>query len=60
MHKSQTAVYGRRMDQTAHLIRDLIHWANDEDGPVSFIFPDQEKAFDRVNHTFLFKTMRAF
>ena len=27
---------------------------------VAFIFLDQEKAFDRVNHTFLFKTMRAF
>ena len=58
--KSQTAVYGRRIDQTVHLIRDLIQLANDEDDQVAFIFLDQEKAFDRVNHTFLFKTMRAF
>ena len=60
IHTSQTAVFGRKIDQTVHLIRDLIQLANDEDDQVAFIFLDQEKAFDRVNHTFLFKTMRAF
>ena len=60
IHVSQTAVYGRRIDQTVHLIRDLIDLANKEDETAAFIFLDQEKAFDRVNHTFLYKTMRAF
>ena len=33
---------------------------NDENDQAAFIFLDQLKAFDRVNHTFLNKTMRAF
>ena len=60
IHSSQTAVDGRRIDHTVHMIRDLIQLANNEDIPAAFIFLDQEKAFDRVNHEFLFKTMRAF
>ena len=60
IHKSQTAVFGRKIDETVHLIRDLIEMANKEDDQAAFIFLDQEKAFDRVNHDFLFKTMRAF
>ena len=60
IHVSQTAVYGRKIDQTIHLIRDLIDLANKNDEQAAFIFLDQEKAFDRVNHDFLFKTLRAF
>ncbi len=60
IHSSQTAVYGRQIDQTVHMIRDLIDIANKEDETAAFIFLDQEKAFDRVNHNFLFKVMRAF
>ena len=60
IHKSQTATYNRRIDQTVHLIRDLIDLANKEDHTAAFIFLDQEKAFDRVNHNFLFKIMSSF
>ena len=60
IHPTQTAVYGRKIDQNIHLIRDLIDLANKEDEPAAFIFLDQEKAFDRVNHEFLFKTMQSF
>ena len=60
IHASQTAIYGRRIDQTIHMIRDLIEIANKEDEQTAFIFLDQEKAFDRVNHEFLYKTMQAF
>ena len=60
IHQSQTAIYGRRIDQTIHLIRDLIDLANKEDDTAAFIFLDQEKAFDRVNHAFLFKVMKSF
>ena len=60
IHRSQTAVEGRRIDHTVHMLRDLIQLANNENVDAAFIFLDQEKAFDRVDHAFLFKTMRAF
>ena len=60
IHPTQTAVYGRKIDQNIHLVRDLIDLANKNDETAAFIFLDQEKAFDRVNHNFLFKTMEAF
>ena len=60
IHVTQTAIYGRKIEQTIHMIRDLIELANQEDQQAAFIFLDQEKAFDRVNHDFLYKTMEAF
>ena len=54
IHSTQTAVYGRKIDQNIHMIRDLIEMANKDDETAAFIFLDQEKAFDRVNHSFLF------
>ena len=60
IHQTQTAVYGRKIDQNIHLVRDLIEIANRDDDTAAFLFLDQEKAFDRVNHNFLFKTMKTF
>ena len=60
IHSTQTAVYGRKIDQNIHLVRDLIEISNRENDTTAFLFLDQEKAFDRVNHEFLFKTMKAF
>ena len=60
IHQTQTAVYGRKIDQNIHLVRDLIEIANRDDDTEAFLFLDQEKAFDRVNHNFLFKTMKTF
>ena len=51
---------GRRIDHTVHLLRDLINLSNQENLEAAFIFLDQEKAFDRVDHQFLHKTMNAF
>ena len=42
------------------MLRDFIQLANNENLASAFIFLDQEKAFDRVNHEFLYKTMKAF
>ena len=53
IHKSQTAIDGHRIDHTIHMLRDLIDLANKEDIEAAFIFLDQEKAFDRVDHEFL-------
>ena len=60
IHRSQTAVHGRKIDHTVHMLRDLIDLVDKEDSQAAFIFLDQEKAFDRVDHQFLFKTMEAF
>ena len=60
IHHTQTAVDVRKIDHTIHMLRDLIQIANDQDLEAAFIFLDQKKAFDRVNHDFLFKTMKAF
>ena len=60
IHWSQTAVNGRRIDHTVHLIRDLVDLINKDDSEGALIFLDQEKAFDRVEHEFLFGAMAAF
>ena len=60
IHPTQTAVYKRRIDQNIHLVRDLIDIANRDNDTAAFIFLDQEKAFDRVNHNFLFRVMETF
>ena len=60
IHPAQTGIRGRKIDHTIHMLRDLIDLSNSEDMEAAFIFLDQEKAFDRVNHNFLFKTMEAF
>ena len=60
IHFTQTAVYGRKIDQNIHMVRDLIEMANKDNDTAAMIFLDQEKAFDRVNHDVLYKTMSAF
>ena len=60
IHFTQTAADGRKIDNTIHMLRDFIQLANNENLDSAFIFLDEEKAFDRVNHEFLYKTMKAF
>ena len=60
IHSTQTAIVGRKIDYTVHLLRDLIQLANTQNLEAAFVFLDQEKAFDRVNHAFLYRTMQAF
>ena len=60
IHSSQTCVPGRQIDQTVHLLRDMIDISNEDNLQTAFVFLDQEKAFDRVNHNFLFRTLEGF
>ena len=60
IHETQTAVYGRRIDNNVNLVRDLIDLANKDGEDAALLFLDQEKAFDRVNHGVLFRTMERF
>ena len=48
------------LDSTVHLIRDLIDTINSQNDEAALLFLDQENAFDRVDHKFLYKTMKAF
>ena len=60
IHESQTAVYGRQIANSVHLVRDIIDHANQNDEGAALLFIDQEKAFDRVSHSLLFDTLKAF
>ena len=60
IHKTQTAIDGRKIDYTIHMLRDLIQLAENENLAAGFIFLDQEKAFDRVDHDFLFAVMKKY
>ena len=60
IHFTRTAMDGRKIDNTIHMLRDFIQLANNENLESAFIFLDHEKSFDRVNREFLYKTMKAF
>ena len=51
IHFTQTAMDGRKIDNTIHMLRNFIQLANNE---------NLEKTFNRVNHELLYKTMKAF
>lgn len=53
----QCSVKGRKIHNHLHQIRDTIYYTNDLNIPMKILSIDQEKAFDRVNHQFLFKVL---
>lgn len=61
VHTDQTAcIPGRTINDNLRLIQDAITYANEMNIPLALISVDQLKAFDRVSHTFLFKTLEKF
>ena len=60
---AQTGFYpGRKYDENILLVRSTVRDINErrsEDGGL-ILFLDNEKAFDRVQHDFMFKTLEAF
>ena len=60
IHESQTAVYGRNIGNSIHLVRDIIDLANNNNEEGALLFLDQEKAFDRVSHTILIDALKAY
>jgi len=60
IHIDQTcAVPGRSILDNVHLIRNIFDFTNFKDLPCALISLDQSKAFDRVSHEFMFKTLEA-
>ena len=60
IHKSQRAVPGRQIRENIHIVQDLIDLINKNDEEAAFLFFDQEKAFDRMSHKFIIKTLTKF
>ena len=61
IHTNQTAcIPTRTINDNVSLLRDAITYANDTNTPLAFISIDQLKAFDRVSHSFLFKSLAKF
>lgn len=52
-------VPGRTIYDNLNLIRDIVHFSNCNDTPLAVVNLDQRKAFDNVDHNYLFNTMRA-
>ena len=58
VHEDQTCgVEGRRIQWNLGLVRDCVHWVGERGVPMMLVGLDMEKAFDRVNHGFLFSVM---
>ncbi|XDV25251.1 hypothetical protein PO909_029197 [Leuciscus waleckii] len=61
IHRDQSyCVKKRSMIDNLHLVRDTFDFASHNNANLGFLSLDQEKAFDRVDHTFLFDTLKAF
>jgi len=53
IHQNQTCVPGRQIADNIHITQNLIDHINEVDGEAALIFLDQEKAFDRMSHSFI-------
>ena len=60
IHYNQRCVPGRKITKNIHIVQDLIDVINKNNSKGALIFLDQEKAFDRISHSFIMKTLRAF
>ena len=56
--EDQTCVPGRNTGKNLHTLNDVIRYENLKNTEAAILFLDQEKAFDRVSHEFLLKTLR--
>ena len=54
------SVPGHSIHQNLWFVRDLIYYTSDRNLPCALVSLDQEKAFDRVDHHFLWKVLHKF
>ena len=60
IHENQRCIPGRKITKNIHIVQDLIDSINKNNQKGAFIFLDQEKAFDRISHKFMLKTLESF
>ena len=61
INDSQKCIPGRQIFNNIQLLQDLIDYINAKgDTGAALLFLDQEKAFDRMSHTFILKTLQHF
>ncbi|KAJ3606745.1 hypothetical protein NHX12_026264, partial [Muraenolepis orangiensis] len=60
LSKALATSLGRAVEQVIHLIRDVLEVSSSLGINTGLISLDQEKAFDRVEHSFLWKVMEKF
>ena len=59
MSEEQTGfIKGRYIGENVRLISEIIENANKTDEPGLIFFPDFNKAFDNLDHSFLWKTLK--
>ena len=51
---------GRSIDDDVMAVSELLHFCEAENMPGLFVMLDNEKAYDRVQHSFLLDAMEAF
>lgn len=54
----QTGISGRYIGETVRTMSDLLAYAKANKTPLALLLLDQEKAFDKVSHTFLQKVLQ--
>ena len=57
IHRNQTCVPGRSIATNTHIMQDLIDTITQEGKGAALIILDEEKAFDRMSHTFIIKVL---
>ena len=61
IHVTQSyAIEKRRIHDNVHMMRDVISFANSTNCPLSILSLDQQKAFDRINHDYLYMVLKIF
>jgi len=58
--QNQTCLPGRQIFLNLHILQDIIDHVNGNNTEAAILFFDAEKAFDRMSHSFLLKTLRHF
>ena len=60
IHENQKCVKDRKITDNIHLVQDIIDLINKKDWEAICIMIDQEKAFDRISHNFIMKTLNQY